>query len=336
MSEHILTIILPTFNRKDLVKRAHESCCRQTCKDFDLIIVDNCSTDGTREYLLAHQNDLNMTRLILNSSNLGPRDSHLKAFRVVSTEWVTILCDDDYLDDRFVECSLETLKSTDKDFVTVGFNYVDEKGHIFYTFRPERRAWGREEGLWAFLDGKIRTAGASGFFYRPRAIEPEALSRIYPQGFLCDTMMCVQTIIPNGLEALDQALYNKLIWDQCESGFSMDNIKLYFEAMLIFGRDVIEMLEKNGFSPHFLSLMRRPISLRRFCYILILPILGRGYISLRDIDDMFAIARRYDRRYLTHCAWFAASCIIANKATWTVRKRLHRLYRRLVGRQPAD
>lgn len=42
------TVIIATHNRKDLLRRAVSSVLTQTCKDFELLVIDNGSTDGTR------------------------------------------------------------------------------------------------------------------------------------------------------------------------------------------------------------------------------------------------------------------------------------------------
>ena len=46
-----LTVFTPTFNRKHTICRTYESLCRQTSQDFDWLIVDDGSSDGTREWV---------------------------------------------------------------------------------------------------------------------------------------------------------------------------------------------------------------------------------------------------------------------------------------------
>ena len=47
--ERLFTIGTPTYNRKDLLLRLYESLKRQTFRDFVWLIVDDGSTDGTKE-----------------------------------------------------------------------------------------------------------------------------------------------------------------------------------------------------------------------------------------------------------------------------------------------
>lgn len=49
--KNLVSIIIPTFNRLDKLVNAIESVRKQSYKDYEIIVVDNCSTDGTIEYL---------------------------------------------------------------------------------------------------------------------------------------------------------------------------------------------------------------------------------------------------------------------------------------------
>ena len=46
-----LTVFTPTYNRKHTISRTYESLCRQTSRDFEWLIIDDGSTDGTREWV---------------------------------------------------------------------------------------------------------------------------------------------------------------------------------------------------------------------------------------------------------------------------------------------
>lgn len=97
----LVTVYMPTHNRSDLLSRAIESVQAQTYSNFELIIVDDCSTDNTEAVVQTYQNQDNRIKYIKNIENLGACASRNKAIRAAQGEFITGLDDDDYfLSDR--------------------------------------------------------------------------------------------------------------------------------------------------------------------------------------------------------------------------------------------
>ena len=99
----LVTVYMPTHNRSGLLSRAIESVQAQTYSDFELIIVDDCSTDDTEAVVQAYQNKDARIKYIRNSENLGACASRNKAIQAAKGKFITGLDDDDYfLPDRLV------------------------------------------------------------------------------------------------------------------------------------------------------------------------------------------------------------------------------------------
>ncbi len=64
-----VTIIIPVWNRKEDLKNVLESLKKQSYKDFEIIVVDDNSTDGTIELV---ENEYKYVKLIKNKENMGP------------------------------------------------------------------------------------------------------------------------------------------------------------------------------------------------------------------------------------------------------------------------
>lgn len=100
----LISVYITTKNRLPLVKRAVQSIVGQSYKHIELIIVNDGSTDGTREYL----NDLamshNFIKVINNDRSLGAPASRNRAIEVAGGTYITG-CDDD---DFFLEDRLES------------------------------------------------------------------------------------------------------------------------------------------------------------------------------------------------------------------------------------
>lgn len=336
MGSHLVTVILPTYNRKHLLIRAYESCMNQTNRDFDLIIVDNCSTDGTREFLGSIDQSGVATRVIYNTANLGPRESVLRAFSAARTEWVTILSDDDYLDDRFIERSVGVLEATEADLVVVGYRVATLDGQILSVIRPPACWLPPAAALVEGLEGRVVTAGVSGFFVRLAAATAQPIPE-YPKGFLEDTMLCFKAAVRNGVELIDEVLYTRSIWEGSESSFSVENSKMYLKALVLFSEDLRKLVREHQLPPPVLSVVDGVQPVSHFARIILVPTIARGAVGSADIVDVLRLLLAADARYWPHCLLYAVVGVVScrwtlgiRRAGWTaLRWLLHRLRRRL-------
>lgn len=98
----LLTIITPTYNRGNLLKNCYESLLRQTDKDFQWIIVDDGSTDNTRDVAAAFDTE-DFEILCVPKENGGKHTALNAAHPHIRGKYVLILDSDDYLTDTAVE-----------------------------------------------------------------------------------------------------------------------------------------------------------------------------------------------------------------------------------------
>ncbi|MEB5928257.1 glycosyltransferase family 2 protein [Acinetobacter schindleri] len=95
-SNPLVTVYIPTYNRVELLKRAVESVRQQTYKNLEIIIVDDCSKDGTHEYLdEISKQDLRI-KYFIKEKNSGACVSRNIAIENAKGEFITGLDDDDY------------------------------------------------------------------------------------------------------------------------------------------------------------------------------------------------------------------------------------------------
>lgn len=92
----LVTVYIPTFNRLPLLKRAIESVLCQDYRPVELIVVDDGSSDGTREYLAELAASNAQVRFLSNDGNEGACVSRNKAIFSARGEFITGLDDDDY------------------------------------------------------------------------------------------------------------------------------------------------------------------------------------------------------------------------------------------------
>ena len=97
-----ITVVIPTHNRAESLRRALESLCNQTYLGFSVVISDNASEDSTSEVVNSFIHQLDITYLE-SSVNMGPIPNWERALNEVKTEWVKILWSDDWLEPTALE-----------------------------------------------------------------------------------------------------------------------------------------------------------------------------------------------------------------------------------------
>ncbi|MDI1309669.1 MAG: glycosyltransferase [Methylotenera sp.] len=91
----LVSIYMPTKNRLDMLKAAVESVRNQTYENFELIVVDEASTDGTTEYLKHISEVDSRVRFFRNEVSMGACYARNLAIKASSGVFVTGLDDDD-------------------------------------------------------------------------------------------------------------------------------------------------------------------------------------------------------------------------------------------------
>jgi glycosyltransferase involved in cell wall biosynthesis len=88
----LVSVIIPTYNRAELVTEAVASVLAQTCRDFELLVVDDGSTDGTAQALAAFGEQVQLLRHSRRRGVSAARNSGIAHAR---GEWLAFLDSDD-------------------------------------------------------------------------------------------------------------------------------------------------------------------------------------------------------------------------------------------------
>lgn len=99
-----LTVFTPTYNRAYCLPRAYEALKRQSCMDFEWIIIDDGSTDNTRELVAGWLKEDNAFVIrYVYKENGGMYTGYNAAIAIAETELTVCVDSDDYLTDDAVE-----------------------------------------------------------------------------------------------------------------------------------------------------------------------------------------------------------------------------------------
>ena len=102
----MLTIFTPTFNRAELLKRVYDSLLRQREKNFSWLIVDDGSTDNTKEVVEEWLREGRINIQYEYQENGGKMRAHNQGVNLCNTELFLCLDSDDFLTEDAVEIIL--------------------------------------------------------------------------------------------------------------------------------------------------------------------------------------------------------------------------------------
>lgn len=112
--EAMVSIIIPTYNRENVIKRAIDSVLRQTYSSYELVIVDDGSTDGTES--VVDQAADSRIRYIRLKENQGVAHARNVGIREAKYDYIAFLdSDDEWLPDKLTR-QMEKMLSGPKEF----------------------------------------------------------------------------------------------------------------------------------------------------------------------------------------------------------------------------
>ncbi len=122
-----VSVIIAVYNGEKTIKRAIDSILQQTWPVNEIIIIDDGSTDNTRQVLADYKDKITT----LHQQNAGVSVARNKGVEQAKSDWICFLdADDWYYPDR-IKWHMEMIQQNPKlDFLTGDFDYIDENGNI--------------------------------------------------------------------------------------------------------------------------------------------------------------------------------------------------------------
>ena len=148
----LVSVCIPVFNGENYIKESINSVLRQTEKNFELIVVDNCSTDHTLE-IVATYNDTRIN-VFKNTTNLGSIRNFNRCIELSRGEYFVLLPHDDILMPTMLETFSKSLIADPQIGIAYSSYYIiDENGgetHLRMV-APEDKIMSSEEAMKEFI-----------------------------------------------------------------------------------------------------------------------------------------------------------------------------------------
>lgn len=208
MEKPLISFITPVYNTGKYLPECIESVIRQTSPKWELILIDDGSTDDSARICDEYANkDPRIT--VIHKINSGQLPSRIIGIEKAKGQYCCGLDSDDYLEDGCVEVLQHTMKQHPADIITWYMRAVDHDGKT--VFDPVLRGWSGEIGKKDFLDYIGRSGDHS---FCNKLIRTDLISQSF-YGSVPDSrrsvdyiQICPSVCMAESIYAIDDVLYD--------------------------------------------------------------------------------------------------------------------------------
>ena len=124
-----ISIVMTAYNVSQFIERAVKSVLSQTYKNIELVIVEDCSTDNTKEIIQQLANEDNRIKIIYHNENKGAGWGRRDGINASTGEYFITVDGDDWLDENFIESLATKAIETNADIVSGGITINKDHGY---------------------------------------------------------------------------------------------------------------------------------------------------------------------------------------------------------------
>ncbi|SFB05222.1 glycosyltransferase family 2 protein [Selenomonas ruminantium] len=131
MSEKLVSIVLPTYNGEENIEAAITSVLQQTYNNWELIIVNDCSTDNTLQLIQKFAGIDSRIKILNNTSNQKLPQTLNNGFAVAKGEYYTWTSDDNMYRPQAIKTLVKALEdNSEADMVYSNYTNIDTEGNV--------------------------------------------------------------------------------------------------------------------------------------------------------------------------------------------------------------
>ena len=136
MERTSISVIVPVYNVKPLLPRCIDSLLKQNFVDFELLLIDDGSTDGSGGVCDEYEKKDSRIKVI-HKLNEGVSRTRNRGIDEATGEWITFVDSDDYVTSDYLS-NLYSCASSDVDLVVLYSKHIRENGEVLYDYQlPE-------------------------------------------------------------------------------------------------------------------------------------------------------------------------------------------------------
>jgi glycosyltransferase involved in cell wall biosynthesis len=181
----LVSILIPVYNREDVIIDTLESAINQSYKNIEVIVVDNKSTDNSFKIISDFSKKYENIRIFQNEENIGPVRNWLKCLEKAKGEYGKILFSDDLMESDFLEMALPYMKNNKIGFVfsSALIGPTKDQSQIWYKWKNESGVYPINSFVNDALIGKNIPASPGAAMFRMKDLTENLLTDIPSPSF---------------------------------------------------------------------------------------------------------------------------------------------------------
>ncbi len=179
----LVSVIIPIYNVEEYLEECISSVCNQTYKNIEIILVNDGSTDSSKN--ICEKWELKDNRIIvINKDNGGLSSARNVGIKQSKGSYITFIDSDDYVEETFIEEMLQQIKKENSDIAICNryYHYENKKNYLKYKDDNTRTVMNRKESIVSLLKLEKFDMSAWAKLYKIELFK----DIIFPEGKLCE------------------------------------------------------------------------------------------------------------------------------------------------------
>ena len=250
----LVSVIVPCYNTEKYVKTCIESIINQTYKNLEVVLVNDCSKDGTLEILNEYARIDNRITIVNNTVNSGASPSRENGYNNSHGEWICFIDSDDALNPKAIEIWMSEADES-VDILAGKFKRIDEKEFEKYVWQQiddiKSKVFEHEEimkhlGIFAKMEVSDSTWGKifrRCLFEKSNAFQ---YKEEYPLTYFEDTVLTPSLlVVGRKMKIIDEYLYlYREVSNSMSHANGSDKIEITWQRLLVFDK-VLDWYDYN-------------------------------------------------------------------------------------------
>lgn len=254
MMNKTISVIVPIYNVRDYLGKCINSIINQTYSNLDIILIDDCSSDGSGDICDKYALKDNRIRVIHNNINLGVSASRNIGIDLSKGDCISFIDGDDYIDFDMYESMISHLND-ETDIVSCGFNNLFPKTGLtrdYVSYKQHTPTYySSSEAMLEFLSLKAISLSCCDKLFAKRLFA----SIRFPVGKRCEDIIVMYELLKKsrGLFNIGLAKYNYIFRADSfsRSDFSKDKMNYCYMAREIYKNVKKELPEFKDYAHFF-------------------------------------------------------------------------------------